>query len=253
MKIATGTRKAVASIPGAGSGIALRRRRNICMMAVSALVLLSCEVLGHGPSPASKAPAGGGKVPMVVEPVPIMKTSEQRGKAITNFEFYVGERFGVWLQEIYEIGIITEDDNELKLAVVRAYEPGKAIAHVTEATALRVELRTGSGSEQSSRGWLDAHEVAQLVQALPGIPAMHTAAMVPASNRSTEVAFPRGRVAIGLRNIPGDAREQRLFVRVGNEGVAATLKADRFAELQALVNSANRTILEVQDKQGHHR
>ena len=84
-------------------------------------------------------------------------------------------------------------------------------------------------------------------------PAMHAAAIAPASNRSSEVAFPRGRVVIGFRYISGDAREQRLFVRIGNEGVAAFLKPERFAELQALVNSANRTILEVQDKRGHHR
>lgn len=223
------------------------------MMAVSAVMLLAFEVFGHGPVPDSKAPIGGDKVPTIVEPVPFMKNSDQRGKAITNFEFYVGERFGVWLQEVYEIGIISEDQSELKFAVVRAYEPGKAVAHVTEATALRIDLRTGPGPEQSSRGWLDSQEVAQLVQALTGIPAMHSSAIVAASNRSTEVAFPRGRVAIGLRNIPGDAREQRLFVRVGNEGVAALLKPDRFAELQVLVNSANRIILEVQDKHGHHR
>ena len=253
MKSAIGTGSTVTSIRCAGRGIALRCRRNVSMLACSALVLLSCEAVGHGPLPASKAPAAGGKVPTLVEPVPLMKTSEQHGKVITNFEFYVGERFGVWHQEIYEIGIISEDQTELRFAVVRAYEPGKTIAHVTKTTALRVELRTGSGPERLSRGWLDAHEVAQLVQALPGIPAMHTAEIVAASNRSTEVAFPRGRIAIGLRNIPGDARDQRLFVRVGNEDAAALLKPDRFAELQALVNFANRTILEVQDKRGHHR
>lgn len=253
MKSANGAGRAVTSIPCAGRGIALRCRRNVSMLAFSALVLLSYEAFGHGPLPASKAPASAGKVPTLVEPVPQMKSPEQHGRVITNFEFYVGERFGVWLQEVYEIGIISEDQTELRFAVVRAYEPGKAIAHVTEATALRVDVRTGSGPERSSRGWLDSHEVAQLVQALQGIPAMHTAEIVATSNRSTEVAFPRGRVTFGLRNIPGDARDQRLFVRVGNVDTAALLKADRFAELQALVNFANRTILEVQDKRGHHR
>jgi len=185
------------------------------MLAVSALVLLSFEAFGHDPSPASTAHAGGGKVPTVVEPVPLMKHTDQRASAITNFEFYVGERFGVWLQEVYEIGIITVDHNELKYPVVRAYEPGTAIAHVTKATALRVDLRTGSGPKQSSHGWLDSQEVAQLVQALSGIIAMHTSAIVAAANRSTEVAFPRGRAAIGIGNMPGDAREQRLFIQVG--------------------------------------
>jgi hypothetical protein len=221
------------------------------LLIVSTMVAFSSEAFAHGPAGASKAPPGYAPAPTLIEPVPLMKRADPGGKPVTNFEFYVGERFGVWLQEVYEIGAITDGRNELKLAVVRAYEPGAAIAHVTEATALRVDLRTGSG--QAGRGWLDSQEVAQLAQALPSILPMRLTALAPASNRNSEVAFPRGRVAIGFRTVPGKVSDERLFVGVGDEGVVAFLRPERFSELQALVKSANQTILQVQDRYGHHR
>jgi len=228
-----------------------RYRRGSALLLVPTVLFFSSGAFAHGPAEGSKAPPGDGPAPTLVEPVPLMNRADPGGKPVTNFEFYVGERFGVWLQQVYEIGAITEGRNELKLAVVRAYEPGAATAHVTEATALRVDLSTESG--RASRGWLDSQEVAQLAHALPSILPMRLTALAPASNRNSEVAFPRGRVVIGFRSAPGKMSDERLLIGVGDDGVVAFLKPERFPELQALVESANHTILEVQDRYGHHR
>jgi hypothetical protein len=209
----------------------------------------------HDPRP--PGPLGGGlRTPTLVEPVPAVKDARYRAKDVTHFEFIVGEKYGVWLQEVYEIGAIAEGQYELRLAVVRAFEPGSATAHITEATALRIDLKIGGDAERSSRGWLDAREVTQLVGRMPGMATeSHAPPMVPGDqgDRQVQVVYPRGGLTLGLQATPREPSERRLLVRVGRgNGVTAYLKPERFSELEALVNSAHQVIKDVQDKRGHH-
>jgi hypothetical protein len=180
-----------------------------------------------------------------------------RAKDITHFEFIVAQKHGVWLQEVYEIGAIAEGQSELRLAVVRAYEPGAATAHVTEATALRVDLKIGGEAEHSGRAWLDAQEVTQLVGRMSGMTTgSHAPPMFPGDtgDRHIQVVYPRGGFTLELQMSAGTPRQRQVFVRVGRGGggVTAYLKAERFAEFEALVTSASQVINDVQDKRGHH-
>jgi hypothetical protein len=215
-------------------------------------------VQAHDPAPrAESAKSATTRTPTLLEPVPALKDSLHRARDVTQFEFIVGEKHGVWLQEVYEVGAITEGRYELRLAVVRAYEPGAATAHITEATALRVDLKVGGEGARSSRGWLDAQEVAQLVGRMPG---MTTASQAPpmfpgdSGDRHVQVVYPRGGLTLGLQTSPRGPSGGRVVVRVGRGegGVTAYLEPERFSEVQGLVNSANQLIRDVQDRRGHH-
>jgi hypothetical protein len=226
------------------------------LMASALLLGLWAPAGAHDPRPPGTPAAAVSRTPTLLEPVPPVKDSRYRAKDVTHFEFIVGEKYGVWLQEIYEIGTIAEGQYELRLAVVRAFEPGAATAHVTEATALRIDLRVGGDGERSSRGWLDAQEVTQLVGRMPS---MTTESQAPpmfpgdTGDHQIQVVYPRGGLTLGLQMPRRDASQRRVIVRVGRGGgVTAYLEPERFSELQALVNSAHEVIKDVQDKRGHH-
>jgi hypothetical protein len=228
---------------------------SICGAAV--ILCVSGSVFGHDPVSPSKDREGSSRLPTLVEPVPLLKNPRERGNPITNFEFIVGERYGVWQQEVYEIGKIVEEQNEVRLAVVRAYEPGAAIAHVTEATAVRIDVETRDDAKRSARGWLDSQEVAQIVAAIPGmtkIPRLSQAIPGEAKADSyVQVAVRRGAIALGFHLVAGNFSSRRLFIRVGHpDSVTVYFKPERFVDLETLMNSANRTIREVRDKRGHH-
>jgi hypothetical protein len=226
------------------------------VLACALPLVLWTPASAHDPRPPGAAPPAVTRTPTMLEPVPRLKDARYAAKDVTHFEFIVGEKYGVWLQEIYEIGTITEGPYELRLAVVRAYEPGSATAHITEATALRVDLKIDGEAARSSRGWLDAQEVAQLVGKMPGLTSASQAPpMFPSDSgdRRVEVVYPRGGFTLALQMSPREPSERRLVVRVGREsGVTAYLKPERFDEMQMLVKSANDLIKDVQDKRGHH-
>jgi hypothetical protein len=227
------------------------------LMACALPLLLCGPVDAHDPAPRESPAGGAGRTPTLLEPVPALKDSLYQARDVTHFEFIVGAKHGVWLQEVYEIGAITEGQYELRLAVVRAYEPGAATAHITEATALRVDLTIAGEAARSSRGWLDAQEVTQLVERMPGMTSASQAPpMFPGDrgDRQVQVVYPRGGVTMGLRTSPREPSQRRLMVQVGRGrgGVTAHLQPERFSEMQALVNSAHDMIKDVQDKRGHH-
>jgi len=225
-----------------------------CLLACALPLLLCGSANAHDPSETTAR--GISRTPTLLEPVPALKDALYQPKDVTHFEFIVGGKFGVWLQEVYEIGAIAEGQYELRLAVVRAYEPGAATAHITEATALRVDLRVAGDSARSSRGWLDALEVTQLVDRMPGMTTQSQAPpMFPGdkSDRQVQVVYPRGGLTLGLQTSAREPGRRQVVVRVGRGGgMTAYLESERFSELQALVNSAHEVIKDVQDKRGHH-
>jgi hypothetical protein len=227
------------------------------LLAAVLLLALAGPTDAHDPQPAGRPTTGISRTPTLLEPVPVIKDSSYPAKDVTHFEFIVGEKYGAWLQEVYEVGTIAEGQYELRLAVVRAYEPGAAIAHLTEATALRIDLKIAGEAERVSRGWLDAQEVTQLVGRMPGMATESGAPpMVPddIGDRQIQVVYPRGGLALGLQMSTRDPSQGRVVVRVGRgtDGVTAYLKPERFSELEVLVNSAYQVIKDVQDKRGHH-
>ncbi len=233
-----------------------RRKIGWALAAALSYVLVALPTEAHDPAPAAIKRPGVERVPTRVEPIPPPSLPVDYNQPTTHFEFVVRDKHGVWLQEIYDIGAIADEQNEVRLAVVRAYEPGKPNAHITEATALRIDVRARSKHGAEARGWLDSYEVSQLVAALPGLGETQVPPPVPGSNgpREIHVAYPRGSVAFGVNLASGNPGDKRLFVRVGRGGqMTARFKADRFAELQALVKSADQVIRDVQDKFGHHQ
>jgi hypothetical protein len=250
--------RAILSLPRTVRSVARSTRRfGLAFIVAVSLTQFALSISAHDPLPSTKKPAAVKRVPTRVEPVPAPISSFERDQATTNFEFIVKKKHGIWLQEIYEIGAISDEQNEIRFAVVRAYEPGKPNAHVTEATALRIDVRTYQKSiERAAHGWLDSHEVAQLSVAIPGVSDTQAPPLAPGNKvtREIQLTYPRGGVALGLNNAVESAAGPRLFVRAGRDNqVTASLKPERVKELEKLVNAANQVIKDVQDKAGHHR